>query len=101
MCGSVGVVLGFSFSSQFGCECWKHVPLVSPLIDTCTGSSPATLVPLITGTVILVLGSVYEKYTKRDALFPSRMFNSATVGESHLDKKCTRIQSSFQASFLS
>ncbi|KAI5124426.1 hypothetical protein M0805_008310 [Coniferiporia weirii] len=62
MCGTIGVVLGFSFSSQFG---W---------------SSPATLVPLLLGFVILVIGTVYEKYTKRDALFPSRMFDNVTVG---------------------
>ena len=81
MCGSVGVVLGFSFSSKFGCKKLQHLPLVSPLITTCLGSSPATLVPLIVGVVVLLLGALYEKHTKRDPLFPSRMFDNATVGK--------------------
>ncbi|OCB85219.1 MFS general substrate transporter [Sanghuangporus baumii] len=61
MCGTIGVVLGFNFSSQYG---WV---------------SPATLVPLSAGCVVLIIGSVYEKHTKRDALFPSRMFDNVTV----------------------
>lgn len=62
MCGTVGLVLGFSFSSQYG---WN---------------SPATLIPLVLGCLILIFGYFYEKNTSRKALFPSRMFNNSTVG---------------------
>ncbi|PAV21863.1 MFS general substrate transporter [Pyrrhoderma noxium] len=62
MSGTVGLVLGFSFSSQFG---WN---------------APATLVPLVLGFLILIIGYFYEKHTNRDALFPSRMLNNVTVG---------------------
>lgn len=45
------------------------------------GSAPATLVPLVVGCAILLLGSIYEKHTSRDALFPPKMFTNTTVGE--------------------
>ena len=51
---------------------------VGPLVYV--GQSLATLVPLIMGCVILIIGLVYEKHTTRDALFPSQIFDNVTVG---------------------
>ncbi|TDL28795.1 MFS general substrate transporter [Rickenella mellea] len=61
MGGTVSVILGFSFSSEAG---W---------------ASPSTLVPLLVGFTVLVIGSVYEMRTKRDPLFPASMFSDVRI----------------------
>ena len=80
MSGTVGLVLGFSFSSQFGCKTLFCLH-VWPGLNQTIGNAPATLVPLVLGFLILIIGYFYEKHTNRDALFPSRMLNNVTVGE--------------------
>lgn len=45
-----------------------------------TGTSPATLLLIIFGPLILILGGYYEAHTSRDALFPPVAFRSLTVG---------------------
>lgn len=81
MAGTIGVVLGFSFSSQYGCKCSLLIARTEILTFHHIGSAPATLVPLVMGCAILLLGSIYEKRTSRDALFPPKMFTNTTVGE--------------------
>ena len=50
-----------------------------------SGTRASTLVLIVTGLVVLLLGAIYEVRTERDALFPPIAFKDRTIG--------TRVQS--------
>ncbi|TFK89767.1 amino acid permease ScVBA-like protein [Polyporus arcularius HHB13444] len=61
MAGSSCIVIGFNFAIQIG---W---------------TSASTLVLIVTGLVVLLLGAIYEVRTERDALFPPIAFKDRTI----------------------
>ncbi|GJE87743.1 MFS general substrate transporter [Phanerochaete sordida] len=61
MCGSSCIIIGFSFSGTLG---WVN---------------PGTLILIISGLAVLILGGCYEVRTKRDALFPRTAFVDSTT----------------------
>ncbi|KAI1797613.1 amino acid permease ScVBA-like protein [Ganoderma leucocontextum] len=61
MGGSSCIVVGFNFATQVGWAC------------------ASTLVLIVTGIVVLLLGVTYEVRTKRDALFPPIAFKDRTI----------------------
>ncbi|EKM60834.1 uncharacterized protein PHACADRAFT_83878, partial [Phanerochaete carnosa HHB-10118-sp] len=61
MCGSSCIIIGFSFSGSLG---WDN---------------PGTLILIISGVAVLILGGCYEVRTKRDALFPRTAFVDRTT----------------------
>ncbi|KAI0094555.1 major facilitator superfamily domain-containing protein [Irpex rosettiformis] len=61
MSGSSCVVVGFSFASTLG---WRN---------------PLTLVLIIGGPVVLIIGGFYETHTRRAALFPRPAFTDLTT----------------------
>ncbi|KAF8120836.1 MFS general substrate transporter [Boletus edulis] len=59
--GVVFVLIGFSF----GQESWTE---------------PRTIVPLVAGVTLLVVGGVNEAFTRRSAILPPRLFKTRTTG---------------------
>ncbi|KAF9498060.1 amino acid permease ScVBA-like protein [Pleurotus eryngii] len=59
--GTSCIIVGFSFGTDNG---W---------------TSPSTLLLIILGLTILIIGGVYEVFTKREALFPKQVFCNSTA----------------------
>jgi len=77
MAGTTCLMLGFSLSSEMGCEYYSL--LIICFLICFLGSSPTTLGCLIGGAVILILGCIHEGRTTKDALFPGSLFSNATT----------------------
>lgn len=72
--GVVCLLIGINFGQE---SCQSLVPFVFVKLPNQTffeGSRPQTIVMLITGTTLLVLGGVHEAFTKRSAILPPRLF---------------------------
>ena len=50
------------------------VELVNRIPDLFEGSKPRTIVTLVAGATLLVIGGVHEAFTKRAAILPPRLF---------------------------
>jgi hypothetical protein len=82
MVGSSCIVVGFSFASSMGCKYLLFpnvsVPFEFRLFDV-SGSHPLTLVLIVGGPCVLIIGGFYEIWTRRAALFPRTAFTDLTT----------------------
>ena len=75
------VVIGLNVSSDTGCEYCGQDPRLRSHTQLASGTSPATLCPIIIGFLVLIAAGIYEVQTNKDALFPAAVFTDLTIGE--------------------
>jgi hypothetical protein len=79
MTGTSCIVVGFSFANEAGCK-GSHSLLLHVYLNEVIGLAISTLLLISLGLVALLCGSIYEKYTTRECLFPPAMFKDFTTG---------------------
>lgn len=80
MGGTSCIIIGFSFATEFGCECVRVYCNRSISFIVCEGASPPILSLLIIGFLLLLCGGYHERHTSRECLFPPTTFNDLSAG---------------------